>query len=600
MSDESSHPLKQVYIKARVINFIAEICTKLRYLNDSKEPVTVTQHRFPVEQGAAVVECTAKIDGELVKTEVKDGGNAKQEMQQAETSAILLEQLNSETLGISINKLRPNSEAIITIKYAIELPLNVPWVPESSIWEPSVAQGGSDPQGNINGAVTRLVLPATIFPAVPLKMEVITVMDNGIISISSPSHKIISEKQDCFAKETFTIKTSFSGKKMKLTDNDVILVVECDKPKKSLVLVEHSLDTEEEGTVVAVSFVPSFDLKQASKEVIFFADKSDPTIKEKERKRRLSGFDFDASDPVSRLIYSFMLVGRKYRKPQLIVTNNSFFNAVGFGKFSVVVFPSGSEIYCKETMKKAFGIVPLYRAMGAKNLDGALEHILQQSPKNGLPRQVILFIRGEVKNTEFILDLVRQHARNTAVFCAGIGDEVSQSFVKDIARAGGGTSHFIATADERQSVLMQLSKDAFLPDLKEMKLSWKDRKGEVSNEWEKNFHETDAFTSVSPSCKGDRLLAYGKFVASQVPTSLTVNCIKSSSKDVVKISRAENCKLSANILHRLVAQKLIRDLEKRETESKDMKERIATLALKYQLVSKLTSFVGKETYVMDD
>ena len=66
------HPLQNVSIQANVMNFIAEIDIKLEYVNRGAEPINVKSHQLPVEQGAAVIECSATIDGKLIQTEMKD------------------------------------------------------------------------------------------------------------------------------------------------------------------------------------------------------------------------------------------------------------------------------------------------------------------------------------------------------------------------------------------------------------------------------------------------------------------------------------------------------------------------------------------------
>ena len=577
-----------------MINFIAEICTKLRYVNKSKEPVTVTQHCFPIDQGAAVVEFTAKIDGEFVGTEVKDVVIARQEMQQAETSAVLLEQLYPDTLAISINNLRPNSQATVSITYVIELLVNELWLPESPRKEKRKPRffkccSGPPQDDDVNGTVTRFMIPAKIFPAVPLKIEIISVMENRIKSISSPTHDFRSKKLECPANGNFVMKTTLSGKEIEHTDSDIVLHLECDNPKTPMMFVEKSHDSTDEDAMVAVSFAPSFQPERLPKETIFLIDKSSKPDTETNR------FYWHSGSKIAKpLIFSHQLIDENEEEPSLILSKNCFFNVVRYGKFSTTVFPNGSEPYNKETMEKAISIIHVgCYAMGANNLDAALERVLQQCPKNGLPRQVILFIRGKVTNESSILDLVRQHAHNTTVFCVGQGAIVSKAFVRDIARAGGGTSHFIANSEERLLVLHYLSKDAYFPELKELRISWQDSTGKALNGWD-NFDDTEPFASISPSYKGERLLVYGKFPASQVPVTITAESHEnSSSKDVVQISREKASQLSAKTLQRLVAQKLTKDLEKQGFGSKDVNGRIIKFALKHQVLSKFTSFVGK-------
>ena len=249
---ENNCPLESVKIQARLVNFIAEVTMELQYLNKADCLIDIKRHRLPIEQGAAVVECSAKIDGDTIEMKVKEELTAKQEIQDEGRSAILVEQLNPDTLGISINRLGPNTKAVVSIKYLIEL--------------------------SVNGAVTQLVIPAMISPIVRLEVEVITIMYNRIKSISSPSHTIKSSKKFSFSRKKCIMETSLADNEMrKQTDDDFILFIESEDPKGPMVFVEEGQDGGKKDAVLIVSFVPTFDLPQAPKEIIA-AERSEAAI----------------------------------------------------------------------------------------------------------------------------------------------------------------------------------------------------------------------------------------------------------------------------------------------------------------------------------
>eukprot|EP00112_Aurelia_sp_Birch-Aquarium-sp1_P017030 Seg391.16 transcript_id=Seg391.16/GoldUCD/mRNA.D3Y31 product="von Willebrand factor A domain-containing protein 5A" protein_id=Seg391.16/GoldUCD/D3Y31 len=554
----SNHPLHRVFIHAKVMNFIAEINMKLKYVNRGTEPINVKSHRLPIERGAAVVECTATIGGELIETKMTDELTAKQDMQEMGASALLLEQLNSDTLGISINKLKPNTEAIVTIKYLIELPMY--------------------------GSFVQLTIPATISPIVPLKVEVATTMQQGVKSISSPTHEIVSEKQSSASTGSSVVKTSTLENGTK-TDNDFIVSIECDDPEIPIVFMERSQEGRREDTMVIVSIVPSFELERAPKEVIFVADRSSQNEKSWSKKyHKTSSF-------VIGSIFSYPWI-KNEEEPPLNVSENCFFNVVRFGKFSSAVFSNGREAYSRATVEKAIGIIGLGGDdMGEKNLLGALQHVVKQRPRNGLPRQIVVFVYGKVVDEEPILNLVRQHAHDTTIFCVGIGDEVSKSFIRDIARVGGGTSHFSDCTKEGQDHLEQ---DNFLPELKVLTESW-EGSARIALSRSDQFDDMETIADISPYYKGNRLYLCGKFPTSRLPSQVRVtsDSPEGSSSDLVLLPRDKVSHFSANRLHRLVARKLMRKLENRENVGDDMKERIVKLAVEYQLVSKFTSFVGQ-------
>ena len=558
-----------------MVNFIAEVAMELQYLNKADCPIDIKRHHLPIEQGAAVVECTAKIDGDIIEMKVKEELTAKQEMHDEGRSVILVEQLNQDSLGISINKLLPHNEAIVTIKFAIELP--------------------------VNGAVTRLTIPTTISPIVPLEVDLLIIIEDRINSLSSPSHSVKSKSvmqgsssgEALFVKSKQAVETKrqtiFCGQ----TEKDFIAEIQCNDPNRPMVFVENGQDggdDDDDDTIVILSFVPSFDVEQVPKEVIYLADMSPKTQEER------SSFGSSLG-----IVHSFISNYPPQQKtsPERI-SEGCFFNVVNFGKHSNPLFPNGSVAYSSEAVEKAVGVIRTRKhiEMVGKDLHGTLEHILKQRLKNGLPRQVVLIIRNEVIALESILKLTRQNAHNTQIFCYGMESVASKSVIRRIARAGGGTAEF-KSAEHRET---SIEKESFLPQLKGLKVSWKD--GESLSGWER-FPEIENLDSLScislPSYRGNRLSVIGKFPASKVPVSCIITSentadmasSKSLVSDEMKISEDETLKFSSNSLHRFVGRKLIRELEKRESCGHDMKERIIKVALKDQLISKFTSFVGK-------
>ena len=553
---------------------------ELKYVNNGTKIENIYCHRLPIEHGANIVEFTAKVDGKLIKTEIwkdefksKQGmfetdkmlenkATAEQEKLQAKIPMIQLTQLNWDTLGISVNEIAPNVEVVLTIKYLVEL---------------------CD-----EDAQMRFVVPTKIIPTVPLDVEIDTIMESKITSISSPSHALKSGEQNALSTGKFVMKTYLADEETKQTNNDFVVIIELEEPKRPMVFVEKEKDGDNEDVFVLVSFVPKFHSKQASKEIIFLVDMSTKTAKEEKSSLR-------ATDVVEDLIMSLPIQD----KLPVIISKGCYFNVVRFGTFSTAVFPNGSEEYSKETMEEAIGIMAVdCQEMGERNLLGALEHVLQQKSKHGLPRQLILVIHGEVVDEDQILELVRQHAHNTTIFTVGIGEAAPKSLAASIARAGGGTSHRI-TSTKTQAV--QLEKDAFLTEMKEMSVTWQDDPFTQLTGLAK-LNDLEPLANISPSCLGNRVLLYEKFSSAMIPKEVKVSGIDHFSEtlrghfsDVVPILEDESLQFPDNNLHRLVVRKMIRELQKREQNGEDVKENIIKLALEYKLISKFTGFISKET-----
>ncbi|NXX90925.1 PARP4 polymerase, partial [Centropus bengalensis] len=116
-------PLEGVYIKGRIIDFVAQVVMFQTYTNHNSKPIEA-KYVFPLDDKAAVCGFEAFINGKHVVGEVKEKKQAHREYRKAITQgdgAYLMDQDAPDIFVISVGNLPPNSTVVIKITYITEL-----------------------------------------------------------------------------------------------------------------------------------------------------------------------------------------------------------------------------------------------------------------------------------------------------------------------------------------------------------------------------------------------------------------------------------------------------------------------------------------------
>ncbi|NXH68425.1 PARP4 polymerase, partial [Hydrobates tethys] len=124
-------PLEGVYIKARIIDFVAQLCKKYSFLvvmfqtytNQNNKPIEA-KYVFPLDDKAAVRGFEAFINGKHVIGEVKEKKQAHGEYWKAISQgdgAYLMDQDAPDIFVISVGNVSRNSTVVIQITYITEL-----------------------------------------------------------------------------------------------------------------------------------------------------------------------------------------------------------------------------------------------------------------------------------------------------------------------------------------------------------------------------------------------------------------------------------------------------------------------------------------------
>ncbi|KJE94062.1 von Willebrand domain-containing protein [Capsaspora owczarzaki ATCC 30864] len=591
-------PLHGVHVEANVVDMVTEVTLTQQYSNYESVPIEA-RYVFPLDEGAAVCEFEAEIDGQLVSGVVKEKEEARREYTEAVArgdGAYLLEQARADIFSIKVGNLPPGKTCAIRITYIVAL--------------------------KVEGDAVRFLLPTTVAPrytpyrdtqeAVPstgvishfnywglgrapygLSLNVNCEMRSPITKASSPTHGIaVTQNSATPQRAQIALAAGLTA-----LDRDLIVLVETQTPHEPRLCLE--TDPEANGSrAMMLTLVPHFELDDIKCEVIFVVDRSGS----------MGGSQIlQARNALTLFLKS--------------LPTNSRFNIVGFGDSYQTLFPEAVG-YSQANLNTALKHVSTMDAnLGGTELLAPLRAIERMKTRADFPRQVFVLTDGQVSNTDQVIAQVNSDSKNARYFALGIGSGVSHHLVEGIARAGKGNAQFVVDGERMETKVMRQLKDAIQPSLTDVRVNWgldeipaavveppkvKSLLGYKKPEPAERPFRQAPFT-VPPVFDGSRFLIFA-FLKPGVPApkQVTIHAISPDGPLEVALDVKEEETLEGNTIHRMAARTMIRDLEegtsfmhqstggyKRATDDAIKKE-IVRLGTTYSLASRHTSFIAIE------
>jgi Ca-activated chloride channel homolog len=564
---EAPIPLEHVHVDAKVVDLAARVSIRQRYRNVEQVPLEVV-YVFPLDEAAAVCGFSAHVDGvhlEGVVREREEAFRTYDDAMEAGHGAFLLDEARADVLTVSLGNVKPGSIVDLDITYVTELPAEGQGVRFTLPTTVSPRYAPADDQVGVGPTPAEEVNPPVNLD-VPYRFtfDMDVVMSAGICGIESPSHSVGVEIDGTHARVRLAQRDA-------AMDSDLVIVIGASGLDVPRAVVERS----DKGEAVMVSFVPSFGADGAgaqpgAAEVVFVIDRSGSM----------------GGDSIAEVRNALQLCLRSLRA-------GCRFNIVGFGSTFSTLFPQ-SRAYDEASLAEAAAFVASVDAdMGGTEILPALEHVVAQTVATGVARQVVLLTDGEVSNTDAVLALAKRHAGTTRFFTFGIGAGASHHLVRGMARASGGAAEFIAPGERIEAKVMRQFRRLLAPAFLDARVAWP---GGV----------TPAPAHLPAVFEGDRLVAYGladRITAGTATLSGTLAGRAVRFEVPVDPAHAIEGTLAAT----LAARARIRDLEEeqpylearasrqgRTRSNRTANDEIVALAVKYQLVSRETSFVAIE------
>lgn len=575
-------PLKSISVTLSVCEFVAGVSATLNYKNEEEVPLEAF-FIFPMDEDSAVYSFEAMVDGKKIKAELQDKMTAHTSYENAIIrghQAFLLEEdmCSRDVFCCSVGNLLPGSQAEITLKYVQELPLEA------------------------DGAV-RYVLPAVLNPRYQLsgcsedsclntKTPVVSLEDLpytiSLVATVSSQHGIDRIQSNCSLSPIEYLGDNKTSAQVSLADGhkfdrDVEFLIYYSAVHTPSVVVEMGEPAAKPDGVLGdpaamVTFYPNIPEAQPSiacGEFIFLMDCSG-SMQSPMNKQRKSPLRIEVAKETLILLLKSLPLG-------------CYFNIYEFGSTYEAFFPNSVE-YAQSTMEEALRRVKLMRAnLGGTEILIPLQHIYKQPSVPGHPLQVFVFTDGEVTDTFTVVREVKSHYLRHRCFSFGIGEGVSTSLIKSIARVSRGTSEFITGKERMQAKALRALKRSLQPVVDDISLRW-------------DLPDGLSAKMLSPEqtvlFRGQRLILYAQLTGTMPPAEATGEvCLKYTLQGESlenKVTFSLQPKLDANLtIHRLAAKSFlqIKDMGLRETTADDKKD-VLKVSMECGVISSHTAFVA--------
>jgi Ca-activated chloride channel family protein len=555
-----SVPLLGVSLTGEVIGGHARITSTQRYRHEERQPVEAI-YVFPLPSDGAVTGFVMEVAGRRLEAEVKEREEAFRVYDDALTSghgAALLEQERPNVFTANVGNLLPGEEVTIAISFVMKVPgdegalrLAIP-----TLVAPRYIPGAPSGDRTGHGAAepTKQVPDADrISPrigAVDYSLSVdLRVAFDASATLSSPSHSITT------LHDGEAWRVTLSGAAL---DRDLVVLVEPEARASLERVVAHRDPAASEG-YVALSWVPDLSrlvARGAAGETFSFV---------LDRSGSMGGQSIEEARRALRLCLRQLREG---------------------DRFEVIAFDDRLELfrpepvpYTERTLAEADRWIEGIDARGGTEL---LAPMVQAARHGGV---VVLLTDGQVGNEDQILAEVLAASKTTRIYTFGIGTNVSDALLGELAKRTGGAMELIHPGERVDEKVVATFAKAHAARVSRPVI-------EVSG-----VELDDLAPSRTPDLvDGEPWTVLGRY-ARGGRTEVRIKGTLAGQPFVHVLVADLPDRAEAPLTQTLWARERIRDLEAQEVTGRRaavMKDRIVELATKHSLASRYTSFVVVE------
>ncbi|WP_224363796.1 VIT domain-containing protein [Hyalangium versicolor] len=563
--DGAQIPLQGVEVTGELLGGHARVRVSQRYRNSERRPVEAI-YVFPLPSDGTLIGFSMECNGRKVQGVVKEREKAFADYDDAIVAghgAALLDQERPNVFTAQVGNLLPDEETLVEVEFLQAIQVeegSVRWMLPTLV-APRYIPGNV--QGNRTGHGTASptnqvpdadrITPPIGQVAYGLKMDLLVDLGRPVV-VESPSHALTLEK------DGQKVRVKFAKGEVAL-DRDFVLTVRSEDTSTSLTTLVTHRQGENPGTF-ALTVVPDL-LGMATgakrQEVVFVVDTSGS----------MEGESLPQAQGALRLCLRHLREGDR-------------FNIIAFDS-SYRTFSPEPVVFTQKTLEQADRWVAALRADGGTELLQPMQAAVQGVP-DGV---VVLLTDGQVGNEEQILKAVLGARKTTRVYSFGIGTNVSDVLLRDMAKQTGGAVEFIHPGERIDDKVVAQFSRALAPRVTDLKVSFE------GVECTDLAPEKD---SVPPLVDAVPWTLFGRYPAAgrgkvtlqghsgQEPFSLTLPVEFPAASD-------------RPVVEKLWAAEQIRTWESARLEGRRaerMKERIIQLAVAHQIVTQYTSFVVVE------
>jgi len=549
-------PLKDTRVDISISGVIADVKVVQTYRNEGVRPINAS-YVFPASTRAAVYAMRMRIGNDVIVAKIKEKEQAKKDFEQAKQegkSASLLEQDRPNVFSMKLANVMPQEQVDIELHYTELL------VPTDGVYEfvfPTVVGPRYSSQKDStdkNQFVSTPYLHQGEKPTSTLHITARVAAGVPIQEINCPSHQIFPQFQNpSTAQLTLDDSDPFQGNRdfvlhYRLAGNQIT---------SGLLLFQG----EDENFFLYMAQPPSRVAAEdiPPREYIFVVDVSGS----------MSGFPLETS---KRLLTD--LIG------QLRPTD--YFNIVLFAGDSTVLSENSLQAN-KENLARAIKLLNDQRGAGGTELLPAIQRAMNVPRQQNSSRNVVVVTDGYVDGEQGVFDYIRDNLGQSNLFSFGIGSSVNRYLIEGMAKAGMGEPFIVSEESEAAAVANKFREYIQTPVLTNIQIR--------SN----GFDTYDVHPVHFPDLLAQRpLILFGKW---RGPITGTFELSGKSGRgdyiaslDVAGVQPDE----SNRALRYLWARSLIAELSDygASNVSDDRAKEITSLGLKYNLLTRYTSFIA--------
>lgn len=562
--DGKKIPLRGVDVSGEVIGGTARVRVRQKYENVEQKPIEAI-YTFPLPTEGTLVGFRMECDGRRIDGVVKEREEAFRAYDDATLAghgAALVEQERANVFTASVGNLLPGETTVVEVEYVQRLHANegalrvmiptlvapryIPGAPSGD----RTGHGAADPTDRVPDAdrISPKIADVDYRVALDLTLHV-----GERAEVSSPSHKIETRR------DGDRVHVSFEGAEL---DRDIVILAEgtADAPLQSVVAHKKG----DIGTVCFSRVVDLFDpnAKPAPLNVVFVLDRSGS----------MGGLSIEEARKALRLCLRQLREG---------------------DRFSIIAFDDREEVFKNEpvpftqkTLEQADKWIASIDARGGTELLRPMKHAVEQAG-DGV---VVLLTDGQVGNEDEILAAVMEARRKSRIYAFGIGTNVSDALLAQLARRTGGAVEQIHPGERIDEKVVATFSRAIAPRVTDVRVKW-------------SGVEVDdvAPTELPDLVDGEAWVLFARYRNPGIGR-LELRGTHRNEPWLLEVPLELPNEADAPAIEKFWAAERVRDLESIEVEGrrqKTMKARIVEIAVAHQIASRHTSFVAIETRTGD-
>ena len=557
-------PLESTKADVHITGVIADVVVKQTYRNDGDRTISA-RYVFPASTRAAVYGMRMKIGTRVIEAKIKEREEARKEYEEAKAAgktASLLEQDRPNVFSMNVANILPKDRIEVELRYTELL------VPTDGVYElvyptvvgPRYGSETLDAKAPSNKFVSTGYQHAGAAPAYAFDINVSVAAGMKIQQLDSPSH---------------AIKSSFGASNMNAT---VSLDNGAATGNKDFVLrYRLAGDDISSGLVLFPGAKENFFLMMVqpprrpaleqipAREYVFIIDVSGS----------MHGFPLDTTKTLMR-----DLLG----------------NLRPTDRFNVMLFSGGQAVYATKSVEaKPDNITDAIAFIGRETGGGGTELLPALKAAMALPavgtgvsRTFVVVTDGYIAEETAMFDQVRKHLGQANVFAFGIGSSVNRFLVDGIAKAGQGEPFVVLDDKKAKEAAARFRAYVESPVLTQVKVAFDGLK------------TYDVQPQTLPDVFANRpVVVFGKYKGTP-SGKITLTGVSGRGRFVSTIDAATvtpDAKNSA--LSYLWARAKISELSD-FYQGDANKQQVVDLGLKYNLLTKFTSFIAVQQVVRAD